>query len=42
MPNQVGLNQYIYYIDFAKIGLEISEIAKPNQWEQNQTKLDQT
>ena len=50
MPNRVGLNQYIYYINFAlyiiKNWLEIAEIAikprktKPNQGEPNQTKPD--
>ena len=45
MPNRVGLNQYIYYINFAlyiiKNLLEIAEIAikpretKPNQGEPN-------
>ena len=50
MPNRVGLNQYIYYINFAlyiiKIWLEIAEIAikprktKQNQGEPNQTKPD--
>ena len=47
---RVGLNQYIYCINFAlyliKNWLEIAEIAikfrktKPNQGEPNQTKLD--
>ena len=50
MPNRVGLNQYIYYINFAlyiiKNWLEIAEIAikpgktKPDQVELNQTKPD--
>ena len=50
MPNRVGLNQYIYYINFAlyiiKNWLEIAEIAikprktKQNQGEPNQTKPD--
>jgi len=50
MLNQVGLNQYIYYINFAlyiiKNWLEIAEIAikprktKQNQGEPNQTKPD--
>ena len=50
MPNRVGLNQYIYYINFAlyiiKIWLENAEIAikprktKQNQGEPNQTKPD--
>ena len=45
MPNQVGLNQYIYYINFAlyiiKNWLEIADIAfKPRKTKQNQTKPD--
>ena len=50
MPNRVGLNQYIYYIDFdlniIKNWLEIVDIAikprktKSNKGEPNQTKPD--
>ena len=47
MPNRVGLNQYIYYINFAlyiiKNWLEIAEIAiTPRKTKQNQGKLNQT
>ena len=47
MPNRLGLNQYIYYINIAlyiiKNWLEIAEIAtKPGKTKQNQGKLNQT